>query len=72
MAIDLPDVYFGSPSEEPADWRNFDDPDPDDEELEVTDPLVVAVLGFDPKEFSKETADDVSHEAGATKSKSIE
>ncbi len=30
-----------------------DDTDPDDEELEVTPPDVVMLLGFDPKEFSE-------------------
>ncbi|MDR2018754.1 MAG: hypothetical protein LBQ00_07810 [Syntrophobacterales bacterium] len=31
--------------------REVDDPDPDDEEMEVTPPDVIAVLGFDPKDL---------------------
>ncbi len=39
-----------------TDWQNTPDPgpdmdDPDDELLEVTDPYVIQVLGFDPLEI---------------------
>lgn len=40
-----------------VDWRKNakeTDSDPDDTELHETPPDVVAVLGFDPKDFSKE------------------
>ncbi|UHL62750.1 hypothetical protein LSG25_11710 [Paralcaligenes sp. KSB-10] len=72
MKDDLPDVHFGPIGKARVPWWTVETPDPDDTELEVTDPAVVAILGFDPKEFSEETADDVSHEAVATKSKPIE
>jgi hypothetical protein len=44
---DFPDAHFGSADRKPADWRETDDPDPDDEQI-VTPPDVVAMLGFDP------------------------
>lgn len=51
------EIYFGSVEEgKKVDWRKAleDEPDvDDDEELEVTSPEVVAMLGFDPKEFSE-------------------
>lgn len=46
---DLPDVHFGSPGN-PPDWRELDDEDPDDEELEQTPEGVLMMLGFDPKD----------------------
>jgi hypothetical protein len=50
------DVHFGPVSDKKIDWRkaltNDNEPD-DDEELEVTPPEVIGMLGFDPKEFSK-------------------
>ena len=52
-------VFFGSPTAPLPDWRDGrpvsgqDDVDPDDEELDVTPPDVVAVLGFDPKELDE-------------------
>lgn len=51
--------YYGKPL---PDWRKApdadDDDDPDDEELEVTPPDVVAILGFDPKELPDELPED--------------
>lgn len=49
------DVHFGSPSREVKDWRDLpqDNTPDDDEELATTPPDVIALLGFDPKEFSK-------------------
>ena len=44
---DFPDAHFGSADRKPADWRETDDPDPDDEQI-VTPPDVVAMLGFAP------------------------
>jgi hypothetical protein len=52
--IEMPDVHFGKVGGSGVDWRKIDDPDPDDEELEVTPANVIAMLGFDPKEFSEE------------------
>lgn len=53
MKEKLPEVYFGKVTEV-VDWRKYsDDYDPDDVELAVTDPEIVMILGFDPKEFSK-------------------
>jgi hypothetical protein len=48
------DIHFGVVKEKKDDFEEvieFDEPD-DDEELEVTPPDVVGMLGFDPKEFS--------------------
>lgn len=45
---DLPDVHFGSPGQRP-NWREVEDEDPDDEELEETPEAVIMMLGFDPK-----------------------
>lgn len=35
------------------DWKKFEEPDPDDEELDKTPKDVVAILGFDPKEIEE-------------------
>lgn len=46
-----------TPEPKKVDWRKnkkATDADPDDVELPVTPHDVVAVLGFDPKEFSEE------------------
>lgn len=52
--LDL-DVNFEGLPEDGPNWRDElseeDDTDPDDEEMEVTPPDVVAMLGFDPKEL---------------------
>jgi hypothetical protein len=49
--LDL-DVHFGKIDDDLPDWREeLEEDDPDDEELEETPEDVVAVLGFDPKEF---------------------
>lgn len=54
-STDLPDVWFGSPESEQPDWREMDDEeDPDDEELAETPPLVIATLGYDPKDMDDE------------------
>jgi hypothetical protein len=51
----LHDIYFGGVGEPGVNWRNLpDETDPDDEELEETPADVVLLLGFDPKEFSRE------------------
>lgn len=55
--IDLPDVSFQG--EDPEAWRNLDEEDPDDEELDETPEDVVMMLGFDPKNMDE---DDVSSE----------
>ncbi len=54
MIEDFGDVYFGTELANDVDWRNFDEMDPDDEELEITASDIVGILGFDPKEFSEE------------------
>lgn len=55
----LPEVHFGEVTNTPVDWRkaaqagevaNLDD----DVELAETPPDVIAMLGFDPLEFSGE------------------
>lgn len=52
IMIDLPDVTF---QDNPGtDWRDHDEPDPDDEELEETPEDVVMMLGFDPKDMDDE------------------
>lgn len=50
---DLPDAHFGNADSKPAEWRDTEDVDPDDEEIE-TPKDVVMMLGFDP---SKESTD---------------
>ena len=58
--IDLPDAHFeGSTGEE---WKDFDEVDPDDEELDETPADVVMMLGFDPKDADE---DDVPSEQDA-------
>jgi len=52
--IDLPDVYFGSVDAPPADWRAYEEEDPDDEELAETPESVVLMLGFDPLELDED------------------
>jgi hypothetical protein len=66
-AIAFPQATFIG-ADEPEDWRAIlaDEPD-DDEELDVTPPEVVAMLGFDPLEFSEEPVkkfNDVHDERG--------
>ncbi len=50
------DIHFGKVEEgKIVDWRKELENEPDvddDEELDVTPPDVIAMLGFDPKEFS--------------------
>ncbi len=48
----LETTHFGSVGRKPAPISDADDLDPDDDEMEVSPPDVVAMLGFDPKEFS--------------------
>lgn len=51
----LPMLYFGEVGEPGIDWRKQpEEIDPDDEEMAVTPPDVVEMLGFDPREFSEE------------------
>jgi hypothetical protein len=58
VVIDLPDVHFGDVTDEPNEnWKDLDEADPDDEELEQTPQSVIDMLGFDPKEPDE---DDVS------------
>ena len=48
---DWPMAHFGTADTPlPPVTADFDDPDPDDEELDVTPPGVVMMLGFDPKD----------------------
>ncbi len=48
--VELPEVHFGTADAKPIDWRKTPpERDPDDEELEVTPPDVVRMLGFDPR-----------------------
>lgn len=51
------DIHFGGVDKPLPNWREFSDDDPDDSELENTPQDVIAVLGFDPKEFSEEDLD---------------
>lgn len=49
------DIHFGPVAEKETEWTDLvgeDEPD-DDEELDVTPPDVIGMLGFDPKEFSE-------------------
>lgn len=50
----LPDAHWGTAEAPLPDWRegDDDDPDPDDEELPETPPDVIAMLGFDPLDFT--------------------
>ena len=53
-AFGVGDVRFGNEDSLP-DWRNdttCEETDPDDDELATTPRDVVALLGFDPKDFS--------------------
>ncbi len=50
--IALPDVWFGALGRA-VDWHADSERDPDDEELDPTPPLVVLMLGFDPKGLSQ-------------------
>jgi hypothetical protein len=43
-----PKVYFGAVNDDPVNWQDMDDDDPDDEELAETPADVVFMLGFDP------------------------
>jgi len=52
MFDDLPDVKYGD-KEPLKDWRQFEDEDPDDEELEDTPKDVIDILGFDPKDHTE-------------------
>ena len=48
------DVHFGGVDKPLPNWRDFStDDDADDVELENTPQDVIAVLGFDPKDFSE-------------------
>ena len=49
----LPKAYFGWVGN-PDPGQPYDDHDPDDEELDVTPPDVVMMLGFDPLELSED------------------
>lgn len=55
--MELPDVHFGSVDAPKANWREYDEPDPDDEQLDETPSDVVMMLGFDPAEPDDETED---------------
>lgn len=46
----LPEAFFGEVVDT-SNWREAPDTDVDDDELEVTPPDVIGILGFDPKEF---------------------
>jgi hypothetical protein len=52
------DVHFGYVGKPLPDWRKSKalalEDDPDDELLPVTDPYVIAALGFDPRELADE------------------
>ena len=45
-----PQIHLGPVEEKPINWRLVQEDDPDDELLPVTDPAIIAVLGFDPLE----------------------
>lgn len=50
----LGDVHFGFVGNPLPDWREGEienDEDPDDEELTVSDPGLVAILGIDPRDI---------------------
>lgn len=50
----IPQIHLGEVQKNPANWRDVsDEPDPDDEELFVTPPDVVATLGFDPADWAE-------------------
>lgn len=44
---DFPDAHFGSAESKPPNWRKTTDADPDDEEIETPEDVVM-MLGFDP------------------------
>ena len=56
--MELPKVYFGDVDAEEVDWRSrfADEPDDeDDDELdETTNPDIVELLGYDPRELEEE------------------
>ncbi len=52
MVSNIPHVHFGSAQE--VNWKAADIGSDDDEEMAVTDPAVVAMLGFDPLDLKEE------------------
>ncbi len=63
--IDLPDVHFEGHND-PEAWRNVDEEDPDDEELDETPADVIMMLGFDPKHMDDDEDDVPSPENAGT------
>jgi hypothetical protein len=59
----LPGAHYGKIQEQPKDGDPLPEPegmdDDDDELMPVTDPHLVAMLGFDPLEFAEE--DEPTH-----------
>lgn len=48
MSSDFPAAYFGSAQSKPVNWRELpDDEDPDDDEIQTPEDVVM-MLGFDP------------------------
>jgi ADP-ribosyltransferase exoenzyme len=62
--LDLPDVHFGSPGSPRPNWREVDDEDPDDEELDETPEAVIMMLGFDPKHMDEPDPDEPQQPTG--------
>jgi hypothetical protein len=53
----IPMVWFGPPGEKSSDpmksnWEGYDPGKDDDEEMDKTDPDVIAAIGFDPKKLN--------------------
>lgn len=47
------DIWFGTAEPFMYDYREFEDEDPDDEELDPTPPDMIVMLGFDPAVYEK-------------------
>lgn len=58
------DVHIGDVEEVEVNWWEVEDPDPDDEEMDVTPEDVVGMLGFDPLELEEDTDEEGNANSG--------
>jgi hypothetical protein len=53
---ELPEVHYGTPTDQPIEFPELDDYDDSDTELEITPEDVILLLGFDPLQEFDETS----------------